>query len=359
MESTQGLENTERLSSFLQESIFPDSASLAIEHMAQASGGASWETYLVDLRLRTGGDERAQRIVLKRAPKTGPMAPYEIGKDIAIFSALASSEIPVPRLLSWSEDESVFERPFTVTEFIEGASHDVSKVERWSLWQSSREDLGNAIIDVAAALTRFRWQDSELVDVLGPRGSSAARLSWMIDRYLARLLLRSEEEQIPQVVCREIAAWLREHVHDLPEESLVLVHGDFRFGNFIFQDLQIAAVLDWERAMLGDPMSNLGFFCMPMMRIRQPDLMGKALTFGQVIKRYRDRSELEVSIERVQFYAIFWQFLELVNSTRNATEIVITRHGGIGSRSLLTPNLLTRQTLNLIDNYDRGVHDLF
>jgi aminoglycoside phosphotransferase (APT) family kinase protein len=42
-----------------------------------------------------------------------------------------------------------------------------------------------------------------------------------------------------------------------------LVHGDYRLDNVLVAPPdQIVAVLDWEMATLGDPLADLGMFCM-------------------------------------------------------------------------------------------------
>ena len=68
----------------------------------------------------TSGD--LHRVVIRRAPATGPLPPYEVSKDVTIFDALAKSDVPVPRVLAWTEDPEVFLRPFSVTPFIEAYS---------------------------------------------------------------------------------------------------------------------------------------------------------------------------------------------------------------------------------------------
>lgn len=52
-----------------------------------------------------------------------------------------------------------------------------------------------------------------------------------------------------------------------PAGPLVLVHGDYRHGNFIVDGAEgVRAVLDWELAHLGDPGEDLGWFCMRFWR---------------------------------------------------------------------------------------------
>lgn len=46
------------------------------------------------------------------------------------------------------------------------------------------------------------------------------------------------------------------------DTETTLVHGDFRPGNLLFSggdDLRVTGVLDWETAMLGDPLTDLGY----------------------------------------------------------------------------------------------------
>jgi len=54
--------------------------------------------------------------------------------------------------------------------------------------------------------------------------------------------------------------WMRDR---LPEtDDLVLLHGDYRVGNFLFdaESGQFNAVLDWELAHIGDFHEDLGWF---------------------------------------------------------------------------------------------------
>ena len=178
----------DRLSEFLRREAFPGSTDLRITETVRPTGGASWETFLVSVDLRMEGRRQTRRVAVKRAPETGPLAPYLVTKDVAIFSSLVASDVPVPELLAWTEDPSVFVRPFSVTSFIEGESHDITKVERWPVWQSQREALGLEMIDKLAALQRFRWQGTSLEEALGPRGSADQRVAGLVDRYLEPLL---------------------------------------------------------------------------------------------------------------------------------------------------------------------------
>ncbi len=52
--------------------------------------------------------------------------------------------------------------------------------------------------------------------------------------------------------------WLLDNVPPRKGRS-VLLHGDFGFHNFLFDDGRLSAVLDWEFAHIGDPAEELGY----------------------------------------------------------------------------------------------------
>jgi aminoglycoside phosphotransferase (APT) family kinase protein len=77
--------------------------------------------------------------------------------------------------------------------------------------------------------------------------------------------------------------WLRDHVPT--DHGLVLIHADFRLGNFIIDEDGMAAVLDWELARRGDPGEDLSW---PLL---------KAWRFGVDDKRLAGLGEVEPYLE--------------------------------------------------------------
>lgn len=55
-----------------------------------------------------------------------------------------------------------------------------------------------------------------------------------------------------------IYGWLLDRVPDRPERASLL-HGDIGFHNFLFDEGELTAVLDWEFAHVGDPAEELGY----------------------------------------------------------------------------------------------------
>jgi aminoglycoside phosphotransferase (APT) family kinase protein len=304
--------------------------------------------------------------VIKRAPgDVGPLGPYNAKKDAIIFQAL-HGHVPVPRFVAHSDDPAVFTRPFSAVELIEGESDDLYRVEKWPTWQEHRQQLGREIVEALAALHRFDWRQSAITEAVPPTPSIRESVARMTAWYVAPYEAARDDVTVPQIFWRDLAVWLVDNAPEIPVDEMTIVHGDFRFGNMIWQGARLAAIIDWERAMIGDPMSNLGFLAMPMARRRRPELMGMALTFDELDRAYQAAMQRPIDRRRFQYYMIFWQFIEGSLQSRPVRRPENQSPGGTdqaarGSAIGTLPlggNLHQVQTSRLIEAFERGDHDV-
>ncbi len=67
------------------------------------------------------------------------------------------------------------------------------------------------------------------------------------------------DEATPQPIARAAIRWLRANPPP-PAQTLSVVHGDYRTGNFLYDEQgEIHGILDWEMAHLGDPLEDLAW----------------------------------------------------------------------------------------------------
>jgi aminoglycoside phosphotransferase (APT) family kinase protein len=88
---------------------------------------------------------------------------------------------------------------------------------------------------------------------------------------------------------RSVGDWLLENAPPAPDEALV--HGDFRPGNVLFADdpePAITGILDWETAMLGDPLTELGYLL-----LRWRDEGDPRPSVDDLEARYSDEAAIE------------------------------------------------------------------
>ena len=216
-------------------------------HYEVIHGGMSNLTYLVS-------DQEGSRWVLRRPPLGKRLASaHDMGREVKIVTALADTEVPVPPVVGYCEDEEVTGAPFYVMEFVEGpVLRSPDQVAQFPE-SSQRREIGMNLVDTLASIHAVDPDQVGLGD-LGRR-----------DGYVERQLKRWEG-QWQKSKTRELPAV--ETVHErlsvaVPDQGpATIVHGDYRLDNVIYNVLgEVAAVVDWELCTLGDPMADLGLLC--------------------------------------------------------------------------------------------------
>lgn len=219
------------------------SDTLAVDRL---SGGQSNPTF----RLCT---DRGSYVLRKKpAGKLLPSA-HAIDREYRVMKALESSDVPVPRMLAWCEDDTVLGTPFYVMEFLEGrvlvdpTLPGCTRDERTAIYgEMNRVIAAVHSLDVeAVGLTSF-----------GKPGNYVAR---QVTRWLEQCQRATLPLPAPMYALME---WLPQH---LPKDGpTCLVHGDFRIDNLVFHPTEprVIGVLDWELSTLGDPLADFSYHCM-------------------------------------------------------------------------------------------------
>jgi aminoglycoside phosphotransferase (APT) family kinase protein len=215
--------------------------------IARIGGGQSNPTYALAWR---GGSA-----ILRKQPR-GPILPsaHAIDREFRVLRALEGTPAPTPRVLFYEADPSIIGTPFYVMEKLEGrVFHDsslpgVAPEERRAMYLS--------MADALATLHRVDPAEAGLAD-FGRAGDYFAR---QLTRW-SRQLAASAAEPIPEL--EKVGSWLSARLPAGDGRSAI-AHGDFRVGNMMFHPTEprVVGVLDWELSTLGDPLADLGFFCM-------------------------------------------------------------------------------------------------
>ena len=349
------------LASYLAHQALPEWSGVTVVSLYRHAGGLSWETFVVEVA-ETGCPERRRRLVVKRPPLDGPLAPYEPDKEALLLRALADSAVPVAPLLAYTSEPVVAGRPVEVMEHVAGDVPDVRTIDRWPAWRDTgrRRTVSRRLLGVLAALRGFDWRQPSLSAVLRVDRSPSEQVGDVIDRLMAKI----EENVAPRwgasPVARDAWMWLRDNVPEMHPDDAILVHGDFRIGNLVWRDDRVVAVLDWERAGLGDPMVDLAFLCMPMARHRRPELMGMLMTAEDMVTGYEEETGQPVDLRRLHYYLVYWQYVELAQIL-NAIAYQIDRAPVDDLTSLTSYPLISTGTVELVDLIERfedGEHDI-
>lgn len=232
-----------RLAAYIQQTLpqYPP-----LQAAKKFSDGQSNPTYLLTL-----GE---QHLVLRRKPfGTLLKSAHAVDREFRVISALASTDVPVPRALALCTDDAVIGSWFYLMSYVPGrvfwdpALPDLAPTERTAIYDAMNRVLADLCnVDVAAV---------GLSDYGRPGNYFARQVARWSQQYQA-----SETETIPAM--NQLMQWLPEH---LPQdaERACLVHGDFRIDNMIFHPTEpkVLAVLDWELSTLGHPLADLSYQC--------------------------------------------------------------------------------------------------
>ncbi len=97
--------------------------------------------------------------------------------------------------------------------------------------------------------------------------------------------------------------WLDAHRPPDPARPRV-VHGDFRTGNLIIGTDGLRAILDWELAHLGDPIEDLGWFCVRAWRFGSPLVAGGFGSRQELVDGYEAAGGRPVDPEVLRWWEI-------------------------------------------------------
>jgi aminoglycoside phosphotransferase (APT) family kinase protein len=224
--------------------------------VTQFQGGQSNPTYRIDTA-------NGAYVLRKKPPgKLLPKA-HQIEREYAFMEALSGS-IPVPKMLHLCEDENVIGQSFYVMEHVEGRIFPDAR-----LLGAERKGRRQLSFELMRVMARLHKADAEALGLSGfgkPGGYIARQLSLWSRQYEAAKF--EDNEAMDRVI-----PWLEMR---LPErDEIAIVHGDYRSHNILFSpdEPKIAAVLDWEIATIGNPLSDVAYACLPY-HMSEDDLKG-------------------------------------------------------------------------------------
>jgi len=104
-----------------------------------------------------------------------------------------------------------------------------------------------------------------------------------------------------------------------PARTRSFVHGDFRLGNFMVQEGEITALLDWECAHLGDPTEDIGWLCTRSWRFGRPDLELAGVSHpAPFLDAYRAVTGVRPDADELRYWQIFglvrWAILNIMQA---------------------------------------------
>lgn len=230
-------------------------ADASVSGLKRLSGGASKESWAFDL---IAADGTMTPMVLRRQPaelRFSFTGVDSLAAEAALLRAARAYDVPVPAVF--------FDLP-------EGSSAG----EGYAMARIDGETVGSRILKSPNLAEARKGLARRCGEVL-------ARVHAIPAEGLAGLQSHSPQEELDALRARHEATgqdrpvfeyafrWLEQN---LPADGRrTLVHGDFRNGNIVVGADGLRAVLDWELAHIGSPVSDLGWLCVTSWRFQHPE----------------------------------------------------------------------------------------
>jgi aminoglycoside phosphotransferase (APT) family kinase protein len=238
--------------------------------------------------------------VLRRPPLGHVLATaHDMAREYRVMSALVPTGVPVPVTYALCRDDTVLGVPFYVMQKVTGIPYRTA-AELAPLGVDRVRGISGRLVDTLAVLHQVDPVSVGLGDFGRPQGF----LERQIRRWTTQLLASSSR---PLPAADEVRNLLAANIP--PDSAAAIVHGDYRLDNVLIDDQDHpAAIIDWEMATLGDPLTDLALMVVYQQTSRLPGrgvlsdvgLAPGFLAESEIVERYARQAGRD--LDRFTFY---------------------------------------------------------
>ena len=230
---------------------------------------------------------------------------HNMGREYKILKVLSENGLKVPKPMYLYNKKELSVDDFYIMEFIEGETIANNQIAD-EFNEIQKNTITESFIKALSEIHNFDVISSELND-LGKHED-------YVERQINRWNKQFQSQKVREI--KELESATKLLLDNIPSQQTVgIVHGDYRLDNVRVKDNQVAAVLDWELCTLGDPLADMGTVIASWNTkqekdspfIYSPTLSGGFPTRKDVMELYLNNSNLDLS--DIEFYArlSFWK----------------------------------------------------
>ena len=248
----------------------------------------------------------ANSFVLRRPPFGLKLeSAHNMGREYKILKVLSENGLRVPKPMYLYNKKELSVDDFYIMEFIEGETIANNQIAD-EFNEIQKNTITESFIKALSEIHNFDVISSELND-LGKHED-------YVERQINRWNKQFQSQKVREI--KELESATKLLLDNIPSQQTVgIVHGDYRLDNVRIKDNQVAAVLDWELCTLGDPLADMGTVIASWNTKQEKDspfIYSPTLSEGfptrkDVIELYLNNSDLDLS--DIEFYArlSFWK----------------------------------------------------
>jgi len=228
------------------------------------STGMSNVTLLFDIEWDEAGGTQRESVVARLQPDTDKTVfpEYDLSLQYEVMDVVGrKSDIPVPQLRGLETNKELLGVQFYLMKHTEGlipTDMPPYNMDGWMMHETSleqRAQLWSAAVDTMARFHRLDYKALGFEKLHIPEKTP---LQQQLDYWQSYYDWALDGDT--HTICENALNWL--NANQPANEPTALCWGDARLGNIIFTKSldQVAAVLDWEMAVLGNPLQDIAWF---------------------------------------------------------------------------------------------------
>lgn len=277
---------------------------VSIGEVAKLTGGAIQENWLVSTQ--GAGD-----LVIRTDAPSGVATSHSREQEFALLRAAWEAGVTVPEPLGFCSDLAIIGKPFAVMRRVAGTALGHRLVRDPVIAET-----GDALVErLGCELARIHTIRPPRDDLgfLAPVATNPA--SDRIALYRGYL----DDLGSPQ----PIIEWALRRLEQVRPESggVSLIHCDYRTGNYMVENGDLTAILDWEFAAWGDPYEDIGWFCARCWRFGSDREAGGVGAREAFYRGYSAESGEPVDASRVPYWEVMgtirWAIIALQQGLRH------------------------------------------
>ena len=309
-----------------QQDSFKDKGHLISANESSIASGFSNETFIFSLE----ENDEIKNFVLRLKPTNYQVFPeYNLKLQVDIMRCLHNRGFPAPNVILYESNEGILGSEFYLMDYIngeapsdnppyhmdpEGMVGKAVKEDRRKIWTEWIHYLNQIHIldidDLGLTELESKYVKNDPIDI-------------DIEYYQDFLNWGMDGEDNP--LCDDVLNWLREN-KPKKNNPLSLCWGDSRPGNILYENFKATALLDWEMASYGDPISDVAW-CLAVDDASSLGLTIERLEGSMDYKEALDiwSSKTGFSQENYEYYRIFSLLKFSVIMVRVAKKLVFNK----------------------------------
>jgi aminoglycoside phosphotransferase (APT) family kinase protein len=235
-------------------------------------------------------------------------------RELACIRAAHQAGVMVAEPIAECADRTVIGAPFAVQRLIRGMAQG-RRIVRDPYLARHGPDLARQLGGQLARIHSIQPPRDDLAFLPIPEPDAVSAV-------VAELRRAIDKSSVARPALEYVLVWLLAN-RPAPRPT-VLVHGDFRTGNYMVHQSRLTGILDWEFCHWGDPREDLGWFCARCWRFGNDTLAAGGIASREdLLAGYNAGAEDPVDASELPYWEILaaarWAAIALLQGQRYLT----------------------------------------